>query len=102
MPFMSYIYVPQTVIPKKNFHQMAEGKHKELTNLNKQLSDSDTLDDKPINPKLKTSVEERQYGTIPGSALATQAALSHTCAQANPTVECRPSHTKTIKTLTKQ
>ena len=42
---------------------------------------SDTLDDEPINPKLKTSVEERQYGTIPGSVLATQAALSHTCAQ---------------------
>ena len=74
---MSYIYVPQTVIPKKNLHQMAEGKDKELINLNKQLSDSDTLDDKPINPKLKTSVEERQYGTIPGLALATQAAHRH-------------------------
>ena len=47
------------------------------TNPNKQLSDSDTSDDKPINPKLKTSVEERQYGTIPGSALATEAALGH-------------------------
>ena len=53
---------------------MAEGKDKKLTNLNKHLSDSDTLDDKPINPKLKTSVEERHYGTIPGSVLATQAA----------------------------
>ena len=42
---------------------------------------SDTLDDEPINLKLKTSVEERQYGTIPGSVLATQAALSHTRAQ---------------------
>ena len=75
------------MIPKKNLHQMAEGKDKELTNLNKQLSDSDTSDDEPINPKLKTSVEERQCGTIPGLVLATQAALSHTCAQANPTVE---------------
>ena len=73
---------------------MAEGKDKELTNLNKQLSDSDTLDDEPINPKLKTSVEERHYGTIPDSVLATQAALSHTCAQANPTVERGPSHPK--------
>ena len=76
---------------------MAERKDKELTNLNKQLSDSDTLDDEPINPKLKTSVEKRHYGTIPGLVLATQAALSHTCTQANPTVECGPSHTKTIK-----
>ena len=76
---------------------MAERKKGKPTNLNKQLSDSDTSDEEPINPKLKTSIEERQYGTIPGLALATQAALSHTCAQANPTVECRPSHTKTIK-----
>ena len=66
---------------------MAEAKDKKLTNLNKQLSDSDTSEDKPINPKLKTSVEERHCGTIPGLALATQAALSHSCAQANPTVE---------------
>ena len=57
---------------------MAERKDKELTNLNKQLSDSDTLDDEPINPKLKTSVEERHYGTIPSLVLANQAALSHT------------------------
>ena len=26
--FMSYVYVPHTVIPKKNLHQMAEGKEK--------------------------------------------------------------------------
>ena len=87
MLFMSYVYVPQTVIPKKNLHQMAEGKDKKPTNLNKQLTDSDTLDDKPTNPKLKTSVEERHYGTIQGSTLATQAALSHSYAQANPTLE---------------
>ena len=99
---MSYVYAPQIMIPKKNLHQMAEGKDKKLTNLNKQLSDSDTSDDEPINPKLKTSVEERQYGTIPGLVLATQAALSHTHAQANPSVECGPSHTKTIKKLTKE
>ena len=66
---------------------MAEGKDEKPTNLNKQLSDSETSDDEPINPKLKTSVEERHYGTIPGSALATQAALSHSCAQVNSTVE---------------
>ena len=62
-------------------------KDKKPTNSNKQLSNSDTLDDEPINPKLKTSLEERHYGTIPGSVLATQAALSHLHAQANPTVE---------------
>ena len=66
---------------------MAEGKDEKPTNPNKQLSDSDTLDDKPINPELKTSVEERHYGTKPGSALATQAALNHLHAQANPSVE---------------
>ena len=81
---------------------MAEGKDKKSTNLNKQLSDSDTSDEEPINPKLKTSIEERHYGTIPGSVLATQAALSHTHAQANPTVEYRPSCTKTIKMLSKE
>ena len=36
---------------------MAEGKDEKPINLKKHLSDSDTLDDKPINPKLKTSVE---------------------------------------------
>ena len=81
---------------------MAEGKDKKPTNLNKQLSDSDTLDDEPINPKLKTSVEEIHYGTIPGLVLASQAALSHSHAQANPTVEQGPQHTKRVKKLTKE
>ena len=81
---------------------MAEGKDKKPTNLNKKLSDSDTLDDEPINPKLKTSVEERHYGTIPSSVLPTQAALSHSCAQANPTVEQGPQQTKRVKKLTKE
>ena len=73
---------------------MAEGKDVKPINPNNQLSDSDTSDDEPINPKLKTSVEERHYGTIPILVLATQAALSHSWAQANPTVERGPSHTK--------
>ena len=80
MLFRSYVYVPQTVINKKNLHQMAEGKDEKPTNPNNQLSDSGTSDDKPINPKLKTSVEERHYGIIPGLVLATQAALSHSWA----------------------
>ena len=55
----------------------------------KYLSDSDS-DDNEINPRLKTSIEERQYNTIPGSAIATYIALSHSRVQANPTVERRP------------
>ena len=57
------------------------------------------MDEEPINPILKTSVEERHYGTIPGSALATQAALSHSRAQANPTVERGPSSKVRVKKL---
>ena len=55
----------------------------------KYFSDSDS-DDNKINPRLKTSVEERQYNTIPGSAIATQIALNHSRAQVNPTVERGP------------
>ena len=47
-------------------------------------------------------MEERHYGTIPGSALATQAALSHSWAQANPTMERGPSCTKRVKKLSKE
>ena len=84
---------------KENLHQMAEGNPKNPKNPNKQLSDSDTLDEEPINHILKTSVEERHYGAIPGSALATQAALSHSRAQANPTVERGLSHKVWVKKL---
>ena len=42
----------------------------------KYLSDSDS-EDTEINPRLKTSIQERQYNTIPGSTIATQIALSH-------------------------
>ena len=81
---------------------MVEGKDEKPTNPNNQLSDSDTLGDEQINPKLNTSVEERHFGTIPGSVLATQAALSHSWAQANPPVERGPSHTKRVKKLSKE
>ena len=50
------------------------------------LSDSESSEDE-VNPYLCTSQEERVYGTIKGSAQATQAALSHTTVQCNPTVE---------------
>ena len=60
----------------------------------KYLSDSD-YDDNEINPRLKTSIEERQYNTIPGSAIATQIALSHSRVQVNPTMERGPPQQKT-------
>ena len=78
---------------------MAEGNPEKSKSPNKQLSDSDTSDEEPINPILKTSVEERRYGTIPGFTLATQAALSHSRVQANPTVERGPSHKVRVKML---
>ena len=56
---------------------------------NEQLSDSDTPDEEE-DPQLCTSEEERIYGTIRGSAQATQVALSHTRAQTNLTVERGP------------
>ena len=60
----------------------------------KYLSDSDS-DDNETEPRLKTSIEERQYNTIPGSNIATEIALSHSRAQANPTMERGPSRQKT-------
>ena len=54
-----------------------------------QLSDSD-IPDEEVDPQLRTSEEERIYGMIRGSAQATQAALLHTRAQSNLTVERDP------------
>ena len=62
----------------------------------KYLSDSDS-DNNETNPRLKTSIEERQYNTIPGSAMTTCIALSYSRAQANPTVERGPPHQKAKK-----
>ena len=64
------------------------------------LSDSDTPDEE-IDPQLHTSEEERIYRTIKGSAQATQAALSHTRVQSNPTVERGPLRCPKIKKLSK-
>ena len=87
---------------KNHHHQMAEGNPEKPKSPNKQLSDSDTSDEEPINPIFKTSEEERHYGTIPGSALATKIALSHSRAQANPTVERGPSCKVRVKKLPKE
>ena len=81
---------------------MAEGNRKKPKSPTKQSSDSDTSDEEQINPVLKTSIEERHYRTIPGSALATQIALSHSRAQANPTVERGPSCKVRVKKLPKE
>ena len=71
---------------------MAEKTQEEPTNQSKSLTDSDTSDDTEVNPRFKTSVEEKDYDTIPGSAIATQIALSHSRAQANLNVEHGPLH----------
>ena len=65
------------------------------------LSDSETSEEE-VNLRLHTSEEERIYGTIKGSAQATQAVLSHTRAQNNPTVERGPLRQPKIKKLSKE
>ena len=69
-------------------------KEKVLNSQSKYLSDSDSSDDNEINPRLETSVEERQYDTIPGSAIATHIALRYSRVQANPTIERGTPHQK--------
>ena len=62
------------------------------------LSNSDTPD-KEADPQLCISEEERNYGMIRGSTQATQAALSHSRVQTNPTVERGPPRRPKIKKL---
>ena len=81
---------------------MAEGNLEKPKSPFKQLSDSDTSDEEQINPVLKTSEEERHYRAIPSSPLATQIVLSHSRAQANPTVERGPTHKVRVKKLPKE
>ena len=65
------------------------------------LSDSNTPDEE-VDPQLCMSEEERIYGMIKGSTQATQAALLHTRAQSNPTVERGPPRQPKIKKLSKE
>ena len=65
------------------------------------LSDRESSEDK-VNPHLRTSQEERAYGTIKGSAQATWAVLSHTTMQCNPTVERGPLKQPKIKNISKE
>ena len=64
------------------------------------LSDSDSLEEE-TSWHLHTSPEERLYNTIKGSAQATQAALAHTTAQCNHTVERGLAKQRKIKKLPK-
>ena len=79
---------------------MAEEKIPETKAQTDQLSDSDTPGEE-ADPQLRTSEEERIYGTIRGSAQATQVALSHSRAQTNLTVERGPPRRPKIKKLSK-
>ena len=68
---------------------MVEKKIPKINTLSDQLSNSNTLDEE-ADPRLHTSEEERNYGTLRGSTQATQVALSHSRVQMNPTVERGP------------
>ena len=79
---------------------MVEKKIPKIKAQSDQLSDSDTPDEE-ADPRLCTSEEERKYGTIRGSTQATQAALSHSRVQTNPTVERGQPQRPKIKKLPK-
>ena len=66
----------------------------------KTKAQSDTPDEE-ADPRLRTSKEERSYGTIRGSGQATQVALLHSRVQTNPTVERGPPQRPKIKKLPK-
>ena len=79
---------------------MAEAKIPKTKAQSEQLLDSDTPDE-GTDPQLCTSEEERIYRMIRGSTQATQAALSHSRAQTNATVERGPPRRPKIKKLSK-
>ena len=79
---------------------MVEEKKPKTKAQHDQLSDSDAPDEE-ADPRPCTSKEERSYGTIRGSAQATQVALSHSRVQTNPTVERDPPQRPKIKKLPK-
>ena len=64
------------------------------------ISDSESSEEE-TNQYLHTSQEERLYHTVKGSAQAMQAALVHTTAQCNPTVERGPAKQLKIKLFPK-
>ena len=80
---------------------MVEKKAQKIKMQSDYLSDSESSEDE-VNPHLHTSQEERVYGTLKGSVQATQAALSHTTVQYNPTMERGPPKQPKIKKLSKE
>ena len=79
---------------------MAEKKVQKTKAQSDYLADSKSSEE--INPHLHTSQEERVYGTIKVSAQATQAALLHTRAQSNLTLERGPPKWPKIKKLSRK
>ena len=77
---------------------MMEKKIPKDNTLSDQLSNSDTPDEE-ADPRLRTSEEEGQYGMVRGSAQATQAALSNSRVQMNPTIERGPPQRPKTKKL---
>ena len=65
------------------------------------LSDSNSSEEE-TSQHLCTSPEERLCNTVKGSAQATQAALAHTMAQCNPTLERGLTKQPKIKKLPKE
>ena len=80
---------------------MAEKKVQKIKVQSDYLSDSESSENE-VNLSLLTSQEERVYGTIKGSAQATQVALSHTIMQCSPVVERGPPKQPKIKKLSKE
>ena len=64
-------------------------------------NNSSTSEDEPIPDLLKTTIEEKTYGTIPGLAIATSVALMHSKPQANPIVSRgKRKKSRTVKKTT--
>ena len=80
---------------------MVEKKAPKIKTQSDYLLDSESSEDE-VNPHLCTSQEERVYGTIKGSAQATQVALSHSTVQCNPMVERGLLKQPKIKKLSKE
>ena len=79
---------------------MAEKNPKKMRTPHDYLSDSDSSEEE-TSQHLCTSPEERLHNTVKGSAQATQAALSPTTAQCNPTVKRGPAKQPKMKKLPK-
>ena len=79
---------------------MVEKNPKKTKTQSDYLSDSDSSEDE-VSQHLHTSPEEKLCSTVKGSAQVTQAALAHTMAQCNPTVERGPLKQPKIKKLPK-